>query len=384
MLPTPVGVDRRRSRRLRWPRSAPHARGGGPYEWLYIHRDGPCSPRPWGWTQSQRTTSPSCKCSPRPWGWTAWACMPHPTMPVLPTPVGVDREWAVNLARSPRAPHARGGGPSGHEIPPLTSSCSPRPWGWTGSGEPGPARPGVLPTPVGVDRTCSGFSSPRSCAPHARGGGPRLASDRAAYLTCSPRPWGWTVWPVERAWVERCSPRPWGWTGDTPVYRQIAAVLPRPWGWTGRNELVPVPRHVLPTPVGVDRTPSTPASTSPSAPHARGGGPDAEHARLNLAECSHARGGGPLLDDLRAVEDECSPRPWGWTVHASPAQAVPSVLPTPVGVDRSATIRRSLEPRAPHARGGGPDPSHESISVDWCSPRPWGGPASYLARLGRD
>ena len=64
---------------------------------------------------------------------------------------------------------------------------SPRAWGWTGGLGKRPRERYVVPTRVGVDRTCGGSSSAAACRPHARGGGPISAPSSAPDESSSPR-----------------------------------------------------------------------------------------------------------------------------------------------------------------------------------------------------
>src|SRR5581483_1763569 len=91
VVPTRVGVDRRRRRCRRAWRSRPHARGGGPQTVFAA------------WLAAQS--------SPRAWGWTATGPDPRRALAVVPTRVGVDRAGSAPSARCWRRPHARGGGP---------------------------------------------------------------------------------------------------------------------------------------------------------------------------------------------------------------------------------------------------------------------------------
>src|SRR5579884_1928781 len=91
VVPTRVGVDRRRAIANRQRPCRPHARGGGPESPLDTALIERSSPRAWGWTVDSK---------PIPWA-----------LAVVPTRVGVDRRPTTNRSRCRCRPHARGGGP---------------------------------------------------------------------------------------------------------------------------------------------------------------------------------------------------------------------------------------------------------------------------------
>src|SRR5207302_914619 len=92
VVPTHVGVDRRRRRALNLRPSCPHACGGGPALPFGIRKRPTLSPRMWGWTDQPLSDLP-------PAG-------------VVPTHVGVDRDKRRGGLFCNRCPHACGGGPS--------------------------------------------------------------------------------------------------------------------------------------------------------------------------------------------------------------------------------------------------------------------------------
>ena len=49
---------------------------------------------------------------------------------------------------------------------------------------------GIVPTPVGVNRSLPGTSDRARYCPHARGGEPTAYRSYFDYLKLSPRPWG--------------------------------------------------------------------------------------------------------------------------------------------------------------------------------------------------
>ena len=73
------------------------------------------------------------------------------------------------------------------------------------------------------------------------------------------------------------------------------------------------------------------------------------------SSCPRARGGGPSLTSASRVAIVLSPRSWGWTVYRSSHHVVNPVVPTLVGVDRTASRCSRTRSSCPHARGGGPD-----------------------------
>ena len=231
---------------------------------------------------------------------------------VVPTHVGVDR-GTVGRAHGPaRRPHARGGGPARCCRTTAPHPSSPRTWGWTERRVVDRVVGHVVPTHVGVDRVHRPPLSRVGSRPHARGGGP----GRCLYL---------------------------GGRKESS---------PRTWGWTGRRHRPGRVLHVVPTHVGVDRRPAVRSSCASRRPHARGGGPWAYAAR--------------------AIGAESSPRTWGWTAGDRTRADRGDVVPTHVGVDRTAAPAPLLQTRRPHARGGGPCSPWPHASALWSSPRTWG------------
>src|SRR5690606_24137655 len=93
---------------------APHARGDGPVQGCDLIA--------------------STRCSPRTWGWSGLGRLRSRLLLVLPTHVGMVRPPPEAPWRPPRAPHARGDGPTGEvEMGPV-APCSPRTWGWSAGG----------------------------------------------------------------------------------------------------------------------------------------------------------------------------------------------------------------------------------------------------------
>ncbi len=172
VVPTHVGVDRRNHHGAPVLHRCPHARGGGP--------------------AADAVRSAAEALSPRTWGWTAIAGLPALGREVVPTHVGVDRSTIISTSSPASCPHARGGGPAMAGVKGRSGRLSPRTWGWTVAQKTGRLPFGVVPTHVGVDRSCAPRAGGCRCCPHARGGGPRTATGRDAVSTLSPRTWGWT------------------------------------------------------------------------------------------------------------------------------------------------------------------------------------------------
>ena len=154
---------------------------------------------------------------------------------MFPTPVGMDRSRISRRALPGRVPHARGDGPAGSEDPEGYPACSPRPWGWTGAVTVWPWGEDVFPTPVGMDRVSQLRSALRQGVPHARGDGPQREVLEAVRDQCSPRPWGWTVFPPIKAHSAPVFPTPVGmdrlgragrvrsaWPGLNPLFIRAA------------------------------------------------------------------------------------------------------------------------------------------------------------------
>ncbi len=213
-VPTHVGVDRLRPRRLRGRRRCPHARGGGPTATCLI------------------VTTLSM--SPRTWGWTGGGDGMTRLTPDVPTHVGVDRSACRGTRPAGRCPHARGGGPFLQALDDGAVLMSPRTWGWTVE------RPDIADEYVGC--------------PHARGGGPRRRKPSAPSTSMSPRTWGWTRRiPLDSPWradvpthvgvdrwehdrpadVAGCPHARGGGPVVTIAFAVSGSMSPRTWGWTG-------------------------------------------------------------------------------------------------------------------------------------------------------
>ena len=205
VLPTHVGVVRRRWRRRRWRRGAPHARGGGSTDPDAVRRTIECSPRTRAWFRRVEQASEEVH--------------------VLPTHAGVVGARRGEGCRGTCVPHARGGGLDGPSGGDFILSCSPRTWGG------GSFRP-VMRTVTascsharGGGRSWSG-TTPCGVGSHARGGGSCMAGDQKAWSLCSPRTWGGSPrWSAAVA-LMRCSPREWGWFQHVHVVEVVVRRLP--------------------------------------------------------------------------------------------------------------------------------------------------------------
>ena len=195
------------------------------------------------------------------------------------------------------SPHARGDVPTFAASLAYPNSFSPRPWGCSDHGRGAVRRRPLLPTPVGMFRSSAPRPSPTTASPHARGDVPTHESPSALLLPFSPRPWGCSEPAAARGGVH----------------------------------------GLLPTPVGMFRTSATCSFATATSPHARGDVP------------------ATVTFTFQPVG--FSPRPWGCSVAAARALRIRQLLPTPVGMFRSATSAGATSGASPHARGDVPCPS---------------------------
>ena len=234
VLPTRVGMVRMHASTTIWPRCAPHPRGDGPALGVAERCPGVCSPPAWGWsdaahrvlsgsvvlptrvgmvrrrclTATRQTCAPhprgdgpnlraSCavavSCSPPAWGWSGPAEQNPDGGAVLPTRVGMVRLRKKLSPPSGSAPHPRGDGPALKDGVQSTVMCSPPAWGWSGAKGWCPVNSNVLPTRVGMVRRYLQRGGRRRCAPHPRGDGPAGAFIVFPFQGCSPPAWGWSV-----------------------------------------------------------------------------------------------------------------------------------------------------------------------------------------------
>ena len=109
---------------------------------------------------------------------------------------------------------------------------------------------------------------------------------------------------------------------------------PRTWGCTGTSRLLFYTENVVPTHVGVYRR--------------------CGHLLARVSGCPHARGGVPPPTVTYFKLYRLSPRTWGCTGRAVRQKDHSGVVPTHVGVYRSARSGPGVRSGCPHARGGVP------------------------------
>ncbi len=127
---------------------------------------------------------------------------------------------------------------------------------------------------------------------------------------------------------------------------------PPAWGWSGENREEVTFVDVLPTRVGMVRTPRTFPRLPLSSPHPRGDGP----------QTAPELGG----------RSQFSPPAWGWSGFASADPDYQLVLPTRVGMVRAERLVSSLRKSSPHPRGDGPTSALVSPADEMFSPPAWG------------
>ena len=175
-----------------------------------------------------------------------------------------------------------------------TAAFSPPAWGWSAAVAMPTAAVTVLPTRVGMVRKRPDRAGRATRSPHPRGDGPSFLSTLLTVPGFSPPAWGWS-----------------GIRGDE------------------RAE-----QGVLPTRVGMVRKPM--------------------HS-IRIDNCSpHPRGDGPRATVKSAEFEKFSPPAWGWSGVYPRACPGRPVLPTRVGMVRSASMPRSMSKGSPHPRGDGP------------------------------
>ena len=132
VLPTRVGMVRNSWDCDTFQDGAPHPRG-----------DGPTLPE---------CSVQCCVCSPPAWGWSASRSISGASLDVLPTRVGMVRTGTSSGFLSACAPHPRGDGPAFLDRTIKGRECSPPAWGWSGNQRLIHCHLGVLPTRVGMVR----------------------------------------------------------------------------------------------------------------------------------------------------------------------------------------------------------------------------------------
>ena len=292
VVPTRVGMVRQLLRLRRGTARCPHARGDGPSVMVVLNLEIQLSPRAWGWSVHNEKKGHILR--------------------VVPTRVGMVREFFFVLANGNRCPHARGDGPWVYALTTAAPTLSPRAWGWSGFADAADGCVAVVPTRVGMVRQNPACPTKSKSCPHARGDGPLSEN----YHTCK----------------QKLSPRAWGWSAmGGGVHKEV---------------------EVVPTRVGMVR-------------------PGARHG-WQTCGCPHARGDGPLTYDSTSVVVWLSPRAWGWSATAYSMSLADLVVPTRVGMVRWFALRRALHHGCPHARGDGPVVTQANAWPGVLSPRAWG------------
>ena len=173
VLPTRVGMVRRRAFPAGVCFSSPHPRGDGPFP--------PHHP------------STGKVFSPPAWGWSVMCRLWLPAMTVLPTRVGMVRSKSPSPNSASSSPHPRGDGPPAHRSRFPDREFSPPAWGWSVSTRGLPSWRFVLPTRVGMVRhRCRHPAGVRS-SPHPRGDGPTPGEVNHDAVAFSPPAWGWSA-----------------------------------------------------------------------------------------------------------------------------------------------------------------------------------------------
>src|SRR5439155_2861476 len=232
---------------------------------------------------------------PHAWGWSAFCTARFSAFSGLPTRVGMVRKQETPQRRPQGSPHTRGDGPSISPYPEGQVSVSPHAWGWSGDGVLAVIAPDGLPTRVGMVRSSHQLTGASGRSPHTRGDGP--------------------PWQCQRPPLRPVSPHAWGWSAPPPG--------------------IPLRTSGLPTRVVMVRTART------ARPRRRGS--------------PHTRGDGPNCGTARPADASFSPHAWGWSRWSFLIVTSANVLPTRVGMVRSAGVPGRYVGRSPHTRGDGPD-----------------------------
>ncbi len=132
---------------------------------------------------------------------------------------------------------------------------------------------------------------------------------------------------------------------------------------------------LLPARMGMDPRSVGAASTSPTAPRARGDGPTYKEGHYGLFTAPRARGDGPRMTSHVAASMTCSPRPRGWPPRCAGARHPCRLLPARTGMApwRRRGARRSCG-SASHSRGDGPEWCAAMYALHTCSPLTRGWP----------
>ena len=276
-------------------------------------------------------------------------------------------------APSPRSPHTRGDGPKTTPRSPFYQVFSPHAWGWSADRQEHEERAEVLPTRVGMVRFGVSLAYLGTCSPHTRGDGPHSLD----------------ILPDNRLFS------------------------PHAWGWSARRSSDTDSKGVLPTRVGMVRKGAMPFLCCIGSPHTRGDGPtyhasglsklwfsphawgwsdgrdksfdleDVLPTRVGMVRsatsshtswgCSpHTRGDGPTHNTTKCHMPPFSPHAWGWSVTGRDDAGQAGVLPTRVGMVRNTRSRRSWLSGSPHTRGDGPASMRAAMTDTLFSPHAWG------------
>ncbi len=133
---------------------------------------------------------------------------------------------------------------------------------------------------------------------------------------------------------------------------------PPAWGWSAADRFGEAAFEVLPTRVGMVRLCINAAGEPRRSPHPRGDGPV-----LGLA-----------LWSIKSF----SPPAWGWSGAPAPSAIQAVVLPTRVGMVRTAGVSNRGGRRSPHPRGDGPVEKAAAVQRMSFSPPAWGWPARRI------
>src|SRR3569833_2751115 len=151
---------------------APRARGDGPID--------------------IRTSRCGATCSPRTRGWSRVFDDRQTAKRVLPAHAGMVPLAFLGMGGLVRAPRARGDGPAARTAYRSARRCSPRTRGWSRAGRRVECGEVVLPAHAGMVPAARPGPSPAPRAPRARGDGPSTPNHGAARRGCSPRTRGWS------------------------------------------------------------------------------------------------------------------------------------------------------------------------------------------------
>ena len=223
--------------RRTWPDAigcSPHTRGDGP-----IHRN---------------TIWRVPQFSPHAWGWSVVHARGFGCAAVLPTRVGMVRRANDVSSKARRSPHTRGDGPFYRIL----------------SEDPDE----VLPTRVGMVRVQAADGSGYGRSPHTRGDGPEFSEPCRTARLFSPHAWGWSVeneyhrardevLPTRVGMVRSCRLR----------FLAVVQFSPHAWGWSVQHISKPDAADVLPTRVGMVRSAGRVPRSRKRSPHTRGDGP---------------------------------------------------------------------------------------------------------------